>query len=322
METKRLGESDLELTRIGLGTWAIGGSWQFGWGRQDDGDSIASIIEAMDSGINWIDTAPAYGCGHSEEVIGRALREISFKPIIATKCGLRWNEKREKVNCLDAESIIAECHESLRRLGVEVVDLYQMHWPVPDGQVEEAWGAMASLVQKGDVRYIGASNYTLDQLERVGRIHPVTSLQPPYSMLNRGVEDELLGYCGEKNMGVVCYSPMQKGLLSGKCSQEYVAQLAEDDHRHIDPNFNGERLKINLELVENLRPIAQRNGFTVAQLAIAWVLRRGEVTAAIVGARRKGQIAETVGAGNVRISDDEIAIIDELLNEHAEKVQS
>ncbi|MCK4999293.1 MAG: aldo/keto reductase, partial [Anaerohalosphaera sp.] len=193
-------------------------------------------------------------------------------------------------------------------------------WPVPDGQVEEAWGAMGSLVQKGDVRYLGASNYTVGQLERVGRIHPVTSMQPPYSMLKRGIEEEMLGYCGENNIGVVCYSPMQKGLLSGKCSVEYVAGLAEDDHRHIDPDFNGERLEVNLGLVERLRPIARRNGLTVAQLAIAWTLRREEVTAAIVGARRKGQIVETVGAGNTKISDDEIAVIDGLLNEHAEKL--
>ena len=320
MRTKRLGNTELELTRIGLGTWAIGGSWQFGWGHQDDSDSIATILEAVEQGINWIDTAAIYGCGHSETVVGRALKELGDKPIIATKCGLLWDSEHRKVNCLDRDSIINECHGSLKRLGVEVIDLYQMHWPDPDEQIEDAWEAMASLAAKGDVRYIGVSNFSVSQLERVSRIFPVASLQPPYSILNRGIEDEILGYCEQNNIGIVCYSPMQKGLLTGKINAERVAALADDDHRHIDPDFNGKRLEINLWLVERLTAIAKDIDLTTAQLAIAWTLRRDEVTAAIVGARKKGQISETAMAADISLDADVIAEIEGLLEEHKNKL--
>lgn len=313
MRTRKLGHTDLELTVIGLGTWAIGGPWQFGWGPQDDADSIRTILTAVDSGINWIDTAPIYGCGHSEYIVGQALRETSEKPLVATKCSLLWNDEREKVNCLDHDSIITECENSLKRLGVDVIDLYQMHWPAPDEQLEEGWEAMATLVQQGKVRYIGVSNFSIRQLERVAAIHPVASLQPPYSMLRRDIEGFLLPYCGQKKIGVVAYSPMQKGLLTGKFSAEHMKTLAPDDHRQNDPMFHGEAFEKNLAIVEKLKPIAERNGKTVAQLAIAWTLRKEEITAAIVGARKQSQIEETVLAGDCVLSEDDIKEIETIL---------
>lgn len=313
MRTRKLGNTDLQLTVIGLGTWAIGGPWQFGWGPQDDADSIRTILAALDAGINWIDTAPIYGCGHSETIVGLALREAREKPLIATKCGLVWNDRREKVNCLDGKSIVAECDASLKRLGVEVIDLYQMHWPVPDTQIEEAWEAMATLAQQGKVRHIGVSNFSTAQLERVAGIYPPASLQPPYSMLARGMETSQLPYCAKTNTGIVAYSPMQKGLLTGAFTQDRLQTLAADDHRLRDRNFMGARFQQNLAIVEALKPIAARSGRTVAQLAIAWVLRKEAVTAAIVGARKQKQIQETVGAGNWMLGEQDIAEIETIL---------
>ena len=322
MRTRRLGQTDLELTTIGMGTWAIGGPWEFGWGPQDDEHSVAAIRTAIDSGVNWIDTAPAYGCGHAEEVVGRVLKELPAKPIIATKCGLLWNEKREKVTCLKKDSVLAECDASLRRLGVDVIDLYQMHWPDPDEQLEEGWEAMVRLKEQGKVRYIGVSNCSVGQIKRAEAIEKPVSLQPPYSMIRRDAEAALLGYCRKNNMGVVAYSPMQKGLLTGKYTAEKVAELAPDDHRHRDPNFHGKRLEANMKLVEGITAIAQRYGRTSAQLAIAWVLRREEITAAIVGARSKKQIEETVQAGEWQLTDEDIAKIDTLIEEHAGQIKN
>jgi len=316
MRVRRLGQTDLELTTIGMGTWAIGGPWEFGWGPQDDGDSIAAIRTAIESGVNWIDTAPAYGCGHAEEVVGRVLKELPDRPIIATKCGILWNEKREKMTCLKKDSILAECDASLRRLGVDVIDLYQMHWPDPDEQLEEGWETMVRLKEQGKVRCIGVSNFSLGQLKRAEAIEPPVSLQPPYSMIRRDAEVALLGYCRKNNMGVVAYSPMQKGLLTGKYTAEKVPALALDDHRHRDPNFHGERLEANLKLVEGITAIARKYDRTPGQLAIAWVLRREEVTAAIVGARSRKQIEETVQAGDWQLSNDDIAEIDKLIEQH------
>jgi aryl-alcohol dehydrogenase-like predicted oxidoreductase len=313
MRTRKLGKTDLELTVIGLGTWAIGGPWQYSWGPQDDEASIRTILAAIEAGVNWIDTAPIYGCGHSEEVVGRALKQMSRKPLIATKCSLLWNDKREKISCLDRDSVIKECEDSLKRLGVEVIDLYQMHWPQPEEQIEEGWDAMASLVRQGKVRHIGVSNFNVAQLQRIAGIHPVASLQPPYSMLHRDIEKEILPYCGKNKIGVVVYSPMQKGLLTGQFSKAHMQTLAPDDHRHIDPDFHGEKFERNLKIVEALRPIAERNRKTLAQLAIAWVLQRDEVTAAIVGARKQKQVQETVQAGDWVLSKDDINEIDEIL---------
>ncbi|MHC4169051.1 MAG: aldo/keto reductase [Planctomycetota bacterium] len=320
MQTRRLGDTDLELTTVGLGTWAMGGPWEFGWGPQDDGEAIAAILAALEAGINWIDTAPAYGLGHAEELVARAIEQLSEKPIIATKCGILWNEKKEKLTCLKARSIRDECHASLERLGVETIDLYQMHWPDPDEDMEEAWEEMTRLHEEGKVRYIGVSNFSVDQIRRAQKTHPVASLQPPYSMLHREVEDELLGYCAANDIGVVAYSPMQRGLLTGKFSAERLASLAPDDHRKRHRDFQEPQFSATLELVECLKPIAERNGRTCAQLAISWVCRRPEVTAAIAGARRPEQIIETAPASDWNLSAEDIEEIEQLLAERAKKI--
>jgi aryl-alcohol dehydrogenase-like predicted oxidoreductase len=320
MQKRQLGYTDLNLTTVGLGTWAMGGPWQFGWGQQDDSEAIAAILAALEKEINWIDTAPVYGCGHSEELVGKALKQTRRKPFIATKCGLLWNSKREKVSCLKTKSIREECHASLKRIGVEIIDLYQMHWPEPDEDVEQAWEEMARLAEEGKVRYIGVSNFNIEQIKRIQKIAPVASLQPPYSMLHREVEDELLGYCEENNIGVVVYSPMQRGLLTGKFSQERLAGLPADDHRRRMPEFQEPQFSINLEFVEKLKLITERAGRTIAQLAIAWVLRRPDVTAAIVGARRPIQIEETVPASDWKLSHNDIIEIVKLLSERQKKL--
>jgi aryl-alcohol dehydrogenase-like predicted oxidoreductase len=320
MQKRQLGYTELKLTTVGLGTWAMGGPWQFGWGPQDDDAAIAAILAALDEEINWIDTAPIYGCGHSEELVGKALRQTKQKPFIATKCSLLWNDKREKISCLKAKSIRKECEASLKRLGIDRIDLYQMHWPEPDEDVEQGWEEMARLAEKGKVRYIGVSNFNIEQIKRIKKIAPVASLQPPYSMLNREVEDELLGYCAENNIGVVVYSPMQRGLLTGKFSQERLAGLPLDDHRRRMPEFQEPQFSATLQLVDRLQPIANRSGRTLAQLAISWVLRRSEVTAAIVGARRPDQVKETAKAGDWKLVPEDIYKIEHLLKERQEKI--
>lgn len=320
MQTRNLGNTGLELTTIGLGTWAMGGPWQFGWGPQDDDEAVAAIVKALDTGINWIDTAPAYGLGHSEELIGQALRRTGAKPFIATKCGILWNERKEKVTCLKKRSIRKECHDSLKRLGIDVIDLYQMHWPDPDEDAEEAWEEMVRLKEQGKVRYLGVSNFAVEHLDRVRRIREPVSLQPPYSMLHREAEDELLGYCAANNIGVVAYSPMQRGLLTGKFSRERLAELAVDDHRRRNPDFQEPQFSATMQLVEKLRPIAGRTKRPLAQLAIAWVLRRAEVTAAIVGARRPAQIEETAPAGDWSLGEKDIKEIEVLLAERQAKI--
>ena len=323
MRKRKLGWTDLELTVIGFGSWALGGGgWQFSWGPQDDEESIAAIHRALDLGINWIDTAAVYGLGHSEEIIAKALRGMSEKPIIATKCGRVWNEKGEVFGCLKRDSIRKEAEDSLRRLEVEVIDLYQIHWPDPEPDIEEAWSTMADLVKEGKIRYAGVSNFNVEQMKRIEKIHPIASLQPPYSMITRDIEEEILPYCAEKNMGVIVYSPMQKGLLTGKFTKERVKNLPPDDHRRSDPQFNEPLLSINLELVEKLKPIAEKHGRTLAQLAIAWVLRRPEVTAAIVGTRRPSQIEETFPAGDWELTTEDIEAIDKLLQEREEKIKN
>lgn len=313
MQTRQLGKTDMRLTTVGLGTWALGGPWEYGWGPQDDEEAVGAILEALDQGVNWIDTAPAYGLGHSEELVGRALRQTRHKPYIATKCGILWNERKEKVVHLKRDSIRRECHDSLRRLGVERIDLYQMHWPDPDPDIEEAWEEMARLQKEGKVRWIGVSNFSVAQMERVAKIHTISSLQPPYSMLRRDAERELLGYCAKHGIGVVVYSPMQRGLLTGRFDYERLAALAPDDHRRRVADFQEPQFSATMELVEGLRKIAQRNGRTVAQLAVSWVLRRPEVTAAIVGARRPGQIVETAPASDWNLGKEETEEIEKLL---------
>jgi aryl-alcohol dehydrogenase-like predicted oxidoreductase len=318
MQTRQLGNSLLHLTTVGLGTWAIGGgNWKFGWGPQDDAESIRSIRHALDLGVNWIDTAPAYGLGHCEEVVGQALQGLSQRPLVATKCGRCWGADRQLFPRLKADSVRAEVDASLKRLGLETIDLYQIHWPQPDEDIEEAWGVVADMVRAGKVRYAGVSNFNVDQLKRLQAIHPITSLQPPYSLLARGIEAEVLPFCAAHNIGVVAYSPMQKGLLTGKITRAWIDGLPAEDHRRNDPNFTEPKLTANLELVAGLQSIAERLQTTAAQLAIAWVLRRPEVTAAIVGARKPSQIEETAPAGDLQIPAAELEAIDQLLMIHA-----
>jgi aryl-alcohol dehydrogenase-like predicted oxidoreductase len=317
MQTRKLGWTDLNLSTIGLGTWAIGGGkWKFSWGPQDDRESISTIQRALELGINWIDTAAVYGLGHSEEIVGKAIRGLRDKPIIATKCERVWDKDGNIFGRLKKESIRSEVEASLKRLKIEIIDLYQIHWPEPDQDIEEAWTTLGDLIKEGKIRYAGVSNFNIGQLKRVQPIHPVASLQPPYSMLERGIEDKILQYCSANNIGIIAYSPMQKGLLTGKFTRERVQNLSQDDHRRIDPRFQEPQLSVNLKLVEDLRPIAEKSGRTLAQLAIAWVLRRPEVTAAIVGARRPSQIEETVVAGDWVLSEEHIAVIDALLDRH------
>jgi len=320
MKTRKLGYTDIRLTTVGLGTWALGGPWQFGWGPQNDADAIAAIVRGLELGINWIDTAPVYGCGHSEELVAKALKQTSIKPLIATKCGLLWSDKKEKVPCLKPESIRRECEDSLKRMGIELIDLYQMHWPDPELEIEQAWAEMARLKQQGKVRCIGVSNYNVEQIKRIQKIHPVASLQPPYSMVHREVEDELLEFCAQNNIGIVVYSPIQRGLLTGKFSRDRLANLAPDDHRKTNPDFTEPKFSATLELVENLKPIAERKQITLAQLAIAWVLRRFEVTSAIVGARKPGQIEETYKAADISLNTEDIKEIEVLLTKHQERI--
>ena len=318
METRRLGNTDLRLTEIGLGTWAMGGGdWRFSWGSQDDEQSVRTIHRAMELGVNWIDTAAVYGLGHSEEIVGKAIQGMSARPLVATKCERCWDKDGQIYGCLKRDSVRAEAEASLRRLGIEAIDLYQVHWPQPEKDLEEGWAAVAELVREGKVRYAGVSNFSLAQLRRVQVVHPVASLQPPYSMLARGAEAELLPYCATNGIGVVAYSPMQKGLLTGKVTPDRVSQLPADDHRRGDPEFQPPRLAANMELAEGLRRLAQGRGKTAAHLAIAWTLRRPEVTAAIVGARKPSQIEETVGAAGWKLSPEDLAAVDALLARRA-----
>lgn len=324
MEKRVLGGSDMRFTRVGLGTWAIGGGDNpYGWGPQDDMDSAATIRRAIDLGINWIDSAAGYGHGHAEEVIGEAIQGRRESVHIATKCGILWKEDGSDIyGHLKEDSIKGEVEGALRRLRVEVIDLYQIHWPLPDEDIEEGWSAIADLIQAGKVRYGGVSNFTVEQLKRIQPIYPVTSVQPPYSMLERDVEEELLPYCAEQEIGVIVYSPMQAGLLTGKFTKERADNLPDDDWRKGDAHFQEPELSVNLELVDRLKPIAERSGHSVAQLAVAWTLRRPEVTAAIVGARRPEQIEETVAAGEWVLSEEDISEIEALLREREEKLEA
>ncbi len=315
MEKRRLGNSDLFVTRLGVGAWAIGGAgYQFSWGPQDDNESVAAIHKALESGINWIDTAAVYGLGHSEEVVGRALESVSHRPYIFTKCERVWNERGEIAGSLKAESLRRECEASLRRLKVEVIDLYQVHRPQPDEDIEEGWTTLAKLKEEGKVRYLGVSNFDVSQMKRVQAIAPITSLQPPYSILARDAEKELLPCCAEQNIGVIVYSPMRSGLLSGAMTRERAAALPENDWRHRVPDFQEPKLSRNLQLVDLLRSIGQRHDRTPGEVAIAWTLRHPAVTAAIVGVRRPAQVSGIIGAGDFRLSSGEIGEIENFCN--------
>lgn len=307
MTTKRLGNSDLEITAIGIGSWAIGGSgWQFAWGAQDDSDSIAAIRAGLEQDINWIDTAAVYGLGHSEEVVAEAIRDTGAKPYVFTKCGRLGRADGSIYGSLTAKSVRKECEDSLRRLRVDTIDLYQVHWPDPESEIEEGWTEMAKLQQEGKARWIGVSNFNVAQMKRAQAIAPITSLQPPYSLVRPAVETEILPYAQSQNIGVIVYSPMGAGLLTGKMSRERAANLAEDDWRKRNIEFQEPRLSHNLELVELLRKIGERHGRTPGETAIAWTLRNPAVTAAIVGIRRPDQVAGIAGALDFRLSPDEI----------------
>ena len=311
MQTRQLGTSDLHITPIGVGAWAIGGGdWAFGWGPQDDAESIAAIHCALDHGINWIDTAAIYGLGHSEEVVAKALAGRSNKPYVFTKCSMIWDEQRKVSNSLKRESVLRECEASLRRLGTDVIDLYQIHWPNPEPDIEEGWQVLAELQKAGKVRWIGVSNFNPAQMARAGAIAPVASLQPPYSIISPEIEGEILPFCGANNIGVIVYSPMKSGLLTGTMTKERVAAFPEDDFRKRALNFQEPHLTRNLALADKLKEIAARHGRTAGELAIAWTLRRPDVTGAIVGMRSTTQVEGVVGAAEFRLSNEELAEIE------------
>lgn len=315
MQMRKLGHSNLHLTTIGLGTWAMGGGdWKFGWGPQDDNASVNAIHAALNQGINWIDTAAIYGHGHSEEVVGKAIKGIRNEVIIATKCGRIWEgDSREIGKSLRADSIRREVEASLKRLAIEVIDLYQIHWPEPDEEIEEGWGTIADLVREGKIRYGGVSNFSLEQLKRAQAIHPIASLQPPYSMLRREIEEEIMTYCGTNQIGIIAYSPMQAGLLTGKFTKERAAGLPESDWRSRNPFFMEPQLSVNLQAIDQLRKIANEKKISLSQLSLAWVLRNKEMTSAIVGARNPEQIEETAKAGDMSLANAEIDAIEEIL---------
>ena len=310
MKTKSLGNSDLSITPVGFGAWAIGGSgWEFGWGEQDDKASVAAIHRALDLGVNWIDTAAVYGMGHSEEVVARALHTWPGpRPYVFTKCGLRWDEQGYVHRSLTADSIRRECEDSLRRLNVDVIDLYQIHWPTED--LEEGWTAMAQLQKEGKVRWIGVSNFNVEEMRRAQAIAPITSLQPPYSLVRREVEQETLPYCRSEGLGVVVYSPMASGLLTGAMTRARAASLPASDWRSRDLEFHEPRLSKNLALVERLREVGQRHERPPGQVAIAWALQNPVVTGAIVGARSAKQVEGNVGAAELYLTDEEITEIE------------
>jgi aryl-alcohol dehydrogenase-like predicted oxidoreductase len=313
--TKVLGNSDMALTAIGFGAWAIGGAgYQFGWGAQEDGDSIEAIHKAVDLGVNWVDTAAIYGLGHSEEVVGKALKTLTgAKPYVFTKCSMRWNEKGEIYKNLTAEGVRYECEQSLKRLGVEAIDLYQIHWPDPDAEIEEGWGELQKLKAEGKIRWAGVSNFSVAQMERAQGIGAITSLQPPYSLINRKVQAEILPFCLKNGIGVINYSPMVSGLLTGKMSAERLAKMADNDWRKKSANFNEPKLSKNLLLADLLTEIGKRHGVETGVVAVAWTLNNPAVTAAIVGGRNAEQVEGTAEALGFRLSENEIAEIDEFV---------
>ena len=320
MQTRKLGNSDLRITPVGYGAWAIGGSgWQFGWGSQDDKDSIAALHRSLELGVNWIDTAAVYGLGHSEEVVARALKEWRGpKPYIFTKCGLHWDAKGNVTKVLNASSVRAEIEYSLRRLSVDVIDLYQIHWPPdPDSPaLEEGWSTLADLKREGKVRWIGVSNFDVQQLRRAQAIAPVTSLQPPYSLVHREIEDKILPYCLREGIGVIVYSPMASGLLTGAMTRERAA-LLKDDWRSGHPDFTEPNLSRNLALVERLQEISRRHNRSAGEVAIAWTLHNPAVTGAIVGARNARQAEGVMRAGSLSLTDKEVSEIEAALVETA-----
>jgi len=315
-QLRTLGNSDLKLTAIGFGAWAIGGgNWEFAWGPQNDNESIAAIHRALDLGINWIDTAAIYGLGHSEEVVARALKTTSHKPLVFTKCSMRWHEDRSIYRSLKAKSLEEELEGSLRRLGVETIDLYQIHWPNPEAEIEEGWETLSRFKEQGKVRWIGVSNFNVEQMKRVEKIAPITSLQPPYSMLRPAIEKEILPHAQAQGVGVINYSPMVSGLLTGKMTAARVAALPSDDWRKRAVEFNEPRLSRNLKLVELLREIGAGHGVEPGVVAVAWTLHHPAITAAIVGGRSPQQVEGLAPALEFRLSEEEFGRIGKFLAE-------
>src|SRR6202158_1607698 len=314
METRRLGNSDLMITRVGYGAWAIGGAgYDFAWGSQEDADSIAAIHKALELGVNWIDTAPVYGIGHSEEVVARSLKDWrGARPYVFTKCVMRWDPQGHVSKVFHRDSLRRECEDSLRRLQTSVIDLYQIHWPPEDNGpgLEESWRTLAALQKERKVRWIGVSNFDVAQLQRAEKIAPVTSLQPPYSLIRRRIENEILPHCEKRNIGVIVYSPMASGLLTGAMTRDRAAKLPEDDWRRTSPEFREPKLSKNLELVERVKKVAARYARTPGEVAIAWTLRLPAVTGAIVGARNGKQAEGVMRAGELKLTPQDIAEIE------------
>lgn len=311
MKTKKLGKHGPELSVIGLGAWAIGGPWLFGWGKQNDNDSIRTIHRALDEGINWIDTAAVYGLGHSEKILARALENKRSKVFIATKCGLVWNSKGKVRNDLSPASIRKEIEDSLIRLDTDYIDLYQFHWPDPNTAVEKSWETMMKLKQEGKVRCVGVSNFNVELMQKCMKLEQIDSLQPPYNLFDRGVEKDILPFAEKNGIGVIPYSPMKSGLLSGNFD---ISKIAPDDWRRKNDDFSEPKLSRNLQFVEDLRPIAEKHNASIGELAIAWVLLHSAVTAAIVGARRPAQIQETVKAAGIKLDESDLTQIKNLIS--------
>jgi aryl-alcohol dehydrogenase-like predicted oxidoreductase len=311
LKTTQLGSTGLEITRIGFGAWAIGGGgWEFGWGPQEDDQSIAAIHHALEQGVNWIDTAAAYGFGHSEAVVGRALKGVSERPYVFTKASLLEGPGRRVVHSLKRDSILREAHASLERLGVDAIDLYQIHWPNPDADIEEGFSAFAELKEQGLVRHIGVSNFDVEQLKRIQQIAPVETLQPQYSLIERDAEAELLPFAERAGIGVIVYSPMSSGLLTGRMTRERIASMPEDDWRKDDQRFKEPELSRNLELVDRLRLVAERHDTVPGAVAIAWTLRNPAVHGAIVGFRSPEQVDPLIDAANLELSQDDLTTIE------------
>jgi aryl-alcohol dehydrogenase-like predicted oxidoreductase len=318
MRTRKLGATDLNLSTVGLGTWPMGSVYGgMTWGPQDDQASINTVIRAVEQGINWLDTAPAYGRGHSEEVLGMAFRKLTRRPIVVTKCGSTWDETGKAAFRLDQASVRAQCEASLKRMGIDTLDLYLVHWPNPIEYMEEGWRTCSELVKEGKIRYIGVSNFTIEQMDKLQPIHPIAAMEPPYSMIERRIETGILDYCRQHHMGVIIYSPLQQGLLTGTIK---VEDLAPNDFRRANPHFKEPELILNLKLAGDLTPIARKYNCSIAQIAIAWTLRKPEVTAALNGARDPSEIEDSVKAADIILADNDIEEIEKLLVERQNKV--
>jgi aryl-alcohol dehydrogenase-like predicted oxidoreductase len=314
IKTRPLGTTGLEITRVGLGAWAIGGGgWEFGWGPQEDEDSITAIRRALELGVNWIDTAAAYAFGRSERVVARALEELEERPYVFTKASLLEGPGRQVVHSLKRESILREADASLERLGIDAIDLYQIHWPMPDEDIEEGWAALAEVKDQGLVRHIGVSNFSVEQLRRIQQIAPVETLQPEYSLVDRDAEDHLLPFAERHAIGVIAYSPMGSGLLTGKMTRERIAALPEDDWRKHAPRFVEPQLSQHLALVERLQTVADRHDTTAGAVAVAWTLRNPAVDGAIVGFRRPDQVDAILVAASLELTDEDV---DEIEGSH------